>query len=149
MVQGVEQGKDLAVGRNVGHGVAIVHIAYPAVSINDHLGRHSAILEYVHLLAIEFEHTVPGIGQAGEREVICLPVVLEGLRIVWAHDQYLCAALYEERIVLAQLRHVPAAERSGKASVEHQHNRFDSSVVRESHHVAPEVTQAKVRGHRV
>ena len=92
--------------------------------VHQHLRRHAAHLEQLDLLAIQLQDRVLGIGQTDEGQVVLLPVTGEGIRPLRAHHDDHRADLLELAVVMAQSRHVRAAERSGEAPVEHQHHVF-------------------------
>ena len=51
---------------------------------------------------------------------MCMPVFLKGFGIFRTNDHYLCLTVNETLIILAQLRHMRAAEGSEKTAVENQ-----------------------------
>ncbi len=119
-VQLIDEPQELLVAGDVAHVVAVVHEARHPGFVDEHLGRHAAELEQLDLLPILLEDLVLGIRQPNERQVVLSPVSRERLGVLGAHDHYRRLPLLELLIVLAQLRHVPTAERSGETPIEHE-----------------------------
>ena len=144
-IQPVEQLQDLLIGRDVRHGMAIVHVADPARLVHHDLSRHPAQLEELDLLSVALEDGVLGIGKAGEGKPVFLPVTREGLGPFRSHDNDLGPPGPKLLVSLAQLRHVPTAERSGEASVEDEDHMGFALEIRETDLRATEVLKGKVR----
>jgi hypothetical protein len=129
----VEQLQQRAVIRNVAHrGAVMAEMDVPSL-VDDQDGGHAAELEQAHLLFVQIGHGVLGVGQADKGYVLFGPIALESPRTVGADDQDLGLALYEMRIVCAQLRQMPAAEGSSKATGKDQHQMRTSMIVGEAH----------------
>lgn len=126
--------------------MSVVDEASNAIFIHNHLGRHAPELEQVDLLTIQPEHAGFGVGQANEGQVLFAPVRCKGAGIFWTQDDHLSLPFCEFLVVLAQLRHVPAAEWSKKATVEHeQHVRF-AAKIGQANRLTLEIAQGEVWG---
>ena len=143
-VQIVYLRKYLARFGNVRHGISIMLVAYHPVFINNELGGHAAELENLDLLPVLVGNLVAGVEQVDEGQLLFLTVVFYGLRIVRPDDQDFGAACAELSIILAQLRHVPAAVRSEHAPVENQDDVRFAAVVGKAHRTALDVGQGEV-----
>jgi hypothetical protein len=119
LVQLVDEVQHLFSGRDVAHGIAVVHEAHDALLVNESLGGHTAEFEDLDLLAVALEHDVLGVGQAGEWQVVLGEIIGELLGVIRADDEDGRVAFAKLLIVLAQLRHVRAAEWSLEAAVEY------------------------------
>ena len=75
-----------------------------------------------------------------------LPVLGKGICIFRSDDHDLGFLLCEFVIVLAQLRHVPPAERSDKAAVEDQQDVLLALKICQADCASVEIGQCKVRG---
>ena len=100
--------------------MAVMHKTRHTGFINDHLGWHASQLKQVDFLPIQLEHTGLRVGQAGKGQVILAPVRFKSPGIFRSHDKHLRLPFYEFLIVMAQLRHMLAAEGSGKSAIENQ-----------------------------
>jgi len=92
--------------------------------VDDDLGGHAAEFEKIDLLAEAFQDGMAGVWQADEGQVVGFPVFSEGGGVIRANDDHTRAEGEKVMIILAQLRHVPAAEGSLQAAVEDQDDVF-------------------------
>ena len=145
----IKQGEYFAIGRNVRHGVAIVHEPNLPPEIDNDLGRHASKLKNVDLLTVSFEHLMFRIRQPHKGESIFLPVSFESRRPLRPDNDDFSAIGCKTVIFIAQLRHVPPAKRSGKSPVENQHNEALVTVVGQSYRTAGKIRQFKVWGRRI
>jgi hypothetical protein len=90
--------------------------------IHDDLGGHPSQLEEVDFLPVQFKHAGFRVGQADEGQIVFFPIGLKSPGVFRADHHNLRPPFDKFRIVLAQLRHVPLAERSGEGAVEDQQN---------------------------
>ena len=125
--------------------MTVVDEAGRASLVDEHLRWHAAQLEEVHFLAVALQHRVRRIGQADEGQRVVLPVARECAGVLGAYHDDLDIALHELRVGIAQLRHVPSAERSNEGAVEDQEHVLAVSEVRETHRVAGEVGECEIR----
>jgi hypothetical protein len=100
-----------------------------AVPVHNEERGHAAKLEQAYLLPVQSGHHVLRVSQSHKRHSLGFPVSPEALRSLWPNDDDLCPSVYELGVVAAQLRQVPAAERSGEAAVEYQHDVPPAPVV--------------------
>ena len=126
--------------------MAVVDIAGDALLVDQDLGGHAAELEEVDLLAVELEDACLRVGQADKGQRLLLEVSGEGFGVFGAdHDDFDIAGK-ELRVVLAQLRHVRAAEGSTKGAVEDQEDVLAAAEVLQADRIAVVVGQAEVGG---
>ena len=104
-----------------------------ALFINDDLGWDPPKFKQVDFLFVLPGSVVVGVRQSDEGDLCFLPKIPEGLLGIWTDCDDLCVSLGEPLIILAQLRHVPAAEWSGKAPVEDQEKVFLSFEFRKGY----------------
>ena len=97
--------------------------------IHDDLGRHASQFKEIHLLAVELEHVVIWIGQTHKRQVVQLEITGKGPCLLGSNDKNNRITLDEFHMILAQLRHVSLAERSGKTAVENKQDILAAAVV--------------------
>jgi len=57
--------------------MAIVDIADLPLPVNDDLGRHASQFEQVDFLAVKLQHARLRVGQAGERQIVLIPIGLK------------------------------------------------------------------------
>jgi len=143
-VQLVPQGQDFFVLRNVAHAVPIVDKAGDPSLINEYLGRHAPQLKEVDLLPVQFQHAVFGIGQTDEGQRLLMPIVSKRAGIFGTDHNHFDVAGHKFGIVLAQLRHVRAAERSGEAAVKDQKDILPTPEIGQADYAAREIGQAKL-----
>jgi len=127
-IQPVEEIEELTIFGNVAHGMPIMDIPDQAFFVNDHLGWHASQLEQVDLLAVTPENSGLRVGQSDKWQRIFLPVFAEGCLVFRPDDDHYGLAGGKFLIILAQLRHVPAAEWSHKAAVENQQDIFPAHI---------------------
>ena len=125
------QAYDVCIRSNISHRIPVVNIAQCSGHADKHLRGHSAQLEQSYLLAVHLQHAVLGVGQPDEWQVLFLPVAPERLRPLGPDSEYLGIQFREALIIAAQLRHVPAAERSGKPAVKDYQHVFAAGKIRE------------------
>jgi len=113
--------------------------------VDDEQGRQPPQFEQLYLLAVPVRYLVVGVWQAHKRQRFFGPVLLKGVHVVWANDDNFGFTRYKFLIVLAQLRHVPAAEGSHQPPVEDQHNMPVALVIREAHGLSGQIDQGKIR----
>ena len=110
-----------------------MHETDMATHVDDHLSGHPAKFEEVYLLSVLLENLVIGIRQAHKRQIVLEPICLEGVRFFRTDNKNDGLSFYKQIMVLAQLRHVPAAERSQKTTIENQYDVSFISVVGKTH----------------
>ncbi len=118
---------------------------YP-VLIDQHLCRQPAQLEQPDFLPIPLQHDMLWIGQAGERQVVFLPVITERIGALGADDNDSSILGLETIMVLTQLRHVLSAKRSDESPVEHGHHMFLAPHVRKGKVVSFKILQGEIWG---
>ncbi len=99
-----------------------MHELHHALFIKYHQCGQTAGFEQLNLLPITIGYFAARIRQANKGVLLLSPMVGKGVSILRPHnenDRILRDKLGE---ILAQLRHVPAAVRSGKAAVKHQYH---------------------------
>jgi hypothetical protein len=99
-----------------------VYVAGNALPFRQNLGGHTPQPEELDLLTVHPQDLMFRIRKTDEGQTLALPVVSEGIRTVWSDDNNLSTALGEQQVVLAQLRHMPAAERSLESAIEDKRN---------------------------
>jgi hypothetical protein len=97
-----------------------MHIPADSGAVNDHLRRHAPQLEQVNFLPEEFQHAVVGVWKPDKWQVVLPKIGLKCRGSFRADDDHFGLVFLKLCIVLAQLRHVLLAKRSGKASIENQ-----------------------------
>lgn len=112
-------------------------------SVDDDERWHTPKLQQVHFLAEEPGDPVGRVGKPHERDSLRLPVAAELVRSLRADRDHFDAPSGELLVVLAQLRQMPLAVWSAKASGEDEHD-GPSAVIRQSHRAALGVDQLKV-----
>jgi len=91
--------------------------------------RHASELEPFDGLPELPGKFVVGVRNADELHLVLIPEILELLRLIRTGYDDLCLSVDKLLIVLAQLRHVPAAVRSHQCPVENQNNMFLPEVI--------------------
>ena len=119
---------------------------HDAFFVDKGLGGHSAEFEDLDFLAVLFEHAVLGVGQAGEGEFVDLEIGGELCGVFGADDENGRVALTKFIIVLAQLRHVRAAEGSLEAAVKDEEDVLFLFEVGEGGGVPVKIFQCEVGG---
>jgi len=105
---------------NVAGIVSIVDETHRSGFVYGDLGRLSTELEQADFLPVPFEDGVTGVGQTDEGQVVLFPIHGKRIRILGSDHNHFGILSDKFVIVLAQLRHVPAAEWSEKTTVEDQ-----------------------------
>lgn len=124
--------------------MAIVNIANLTGLINYQLRGKAAQFEQLDLLAVQFQNLVFGVGQTDKRQFFFLPVFLKRPGIFRPGNHYFRIQLDEFLIILAQLRHVRAAERSKKSAVKNHHHVLFVEIVGKRHSFTVEIVQRKI-----
>lgn len=119
-LQVAEGGEHGVVLRDIAHRMPVMHKTRRSLAVDDHHCRHASIFEKFDLLPITLEHAVLRIGQADKRQVMFLPVPAKGRRTFRTDNQDHAILGLKSSKIAAQLRHMPAAERSEKSAVEDQ-----------------------------
>ena len=91
-----------------------------ALQIDKHLCGHSAELENFHFLTIALQNGVGGVGNPDKGQPLHFPISPKGVGIFGTDDDDDGIPLGKLQIILTQLRHMPAAERSDKTPVKDQ-----------------------------
>jgi len=92
-----------------------------ALFVDHHQRRHAAHLEQLNLLSVLICDGVIGVSQTDEGDVFLLPVGHKSLLVFRTDSDNFAVTIRELLVVLAQLRHMPAAVRSHETPVENQH----------------------------
>ncbi len=100
-----------------------------ALLVDDDQRGHATHLQPFDLLTVKIGHLVIGIGQPDKWQVFLLPILFERARTVGADCDDLRIPPDKFLVVLAQLRHVPAAVRSHESPVEDQHDVFFAAII--------------------
>ncbi len=129
--------------------MSIVDQPEHAAAVDEHLGRHSSQFEYTDLLPVEIKDSMVGIGQADERQFFPGPIFLKCGRIFRTNDHNHAVVPNKIRVILAQLRQVPAAEGSEKAAIEDEQDIVSTNKIGQSHHGAVEIGKGEERGRGV
>ena len=123
----------------------VMHKTRNAFPVNHHLGRHASQLEQIYFLPITLKHACSRVGQANKGQFVLFPLGLELLWAIRTHNHNLRVAGYKLIIVLAQLRHMRAAEWSHKAAVENKQYILPAAVISQTDHIAVEIGQLEIR----
>jgi len=121
-VEFIQSVKELLTIRNISHRIAIMHITDQTFFVYDQLSRHASQLQYFHLLSIESGDGMFRIGQTDKRHFVPAPPIIESLLVLRADCDHFGAATDKFRVILAQLRHVLTAVRSGKTAIKDEDN---------------------------
>jgi hypothetical protein len=116
-------------------------VARHSVPIHNHLSRQATQLEQIDLLPIELENTRSGIRKTYEGKIILQPIGFERHGIFGSYNYDLRLSPKKFLMFLAQLRHVPLAERSGEASIKNKHNIRSVSKIRQLYCFSTKVLQ--------
>ena len=114
--------------------------------VNKHLGGHTAEFEKLYFLAVLLEDAVVGIGQACKRQIVLSEISGELLGVFRTDYQNHRVSLNKSINILAQLRHMRAAEWSLESAVEHQQHILLFFEVRKADQIAVKILQCKIRG---
>ena len=125
--------------------MAIMYKPNLAGFINQHLRGHSSQFEYLDLLTIQFQNQMFGIRQTDKRQIFFCPVIPESFDFFRPGNDDFRIQIYKFLIILAQLRHVRAAEGSEKSAVENHHHIFFVFIVGKRDALAVEIIQRKIR----
>lgn len=106
-------------------------VTYKTININHHQGRQSSQFEQFYLLAVGIGHLMVRVGQPDKRVLLVTPGTNYLGVIFGANNHNLRIVINELLIIVAQLRQVRAAVRSGQATIEHQHHVLLSSKPRQ------------------
>ena len=97
--------------------------------VYDEHGRHPSQLEQVDLLVVQVGNRVLRVSQAGELKTLLLPRAHERAWAIGADGEHLGVTRNELVVILAQLRQMPAAVRSGEPARKDEHNMFLAAIV--------------------
>lgn len=100
--------------------------------VDDHESGQPAKFEQFNLLAVQVCHPVVRVWQADEGQLFSLPVPGKRRPAFWPNNHNFSIVTDKSQIILPQLRHMPAAVRSGKAAIKHQNNVFSSPKIRQA-----------------
>jgi len=112
--------------------------------IDDQLCRQATQFQQFDLLPIAFRHRMVRVGQADKRHLVFTPPIRKNFGLLRTDRNYLGAPFYKFQIVLAQLRHMPAAVWSNKAAVENKNDMPGAFIIREPDLPSLEVCQFKI-----
>ena len=96
------------------------------------------------LLPVGFQHPLSGVRQASEGQGILTKITGKCPRIFRTNDKDYCISFFKLCEVLAQLRHVRAAERSHKTTIKDQQDILAAEIGK-SNWFASVVSKAKFR----
>lgn len=122
-----------------------MHSADDAFGINEHLGWHPTELEEFDFLAVAFGDRIFGIGQTDKRNGFLFPVFPESCLFFRADDQNFDVLFRQLVRFIAQLRHVPSAERSNKTPVENKQDVSFASELRKRDELPMNIRQIEIR----
>jgi hypothetical protein len=105
-------------------------VPYLAIPIQHDHGRHASEFQELDLLAVGPGDSMLGVRDTGKRHVFPAPPIGKRFGVFRSDGDDLGFTPDELWVILAQLRHVPAAVRSAKAPVEHQDDILFTPVVR-------------------
>ena len=114
-------------------------VSYNPLLVDDQLCWHPSQFEPFDLLAVDAGNSMAGVSQSLKGNVVFLPIGLELISAVRADGDHNGISRDELIMILAQLRHVPAAEWSIEATVEDQHDMRVPGIVRDTDHLATRV----------
>lgn len=113
-------------------------------AIDDHLRGHPPELEEIDLLSVKFEDAGSWVGQTDKRQIIFAPVGSESSVIFRTDHDNFGLAVHKFLKVMAQLRHMPLAEWSGKAAVEDDQDVVCSAEIGELNGFTPEIIEGEI-----
>lgn len=113
-------------------------------AIDDHLRGHPPEFEEIDLLSVKFKDAGRRVGQTDKRQIIFAPVGSESLFIFRTNHDNLSVAVHKFLKVMAQLRHMPLAERSCKAAVEDDQDVVRSPEIGELNGFTPEILEGEI-----
>ena len=90
--------------------------------VNDDLRRHPSQPKQLDFLPVHLENRVFGVWQAHKWQIVFLPILLKSVSGIGANHDNFCIQDGKLVIILAQLRHVPAAKWSDKTPVQNQNH---------------------------
>lgn len=128
--QHIQNGEDFFVFGNIGHVVAVMDKTGHAGLVYNDLGGHPSQFEEAHFLAVQFEDGMIGVWQADVRQFFFLPVIAEGVSIFRANNDNFSMSVGKFIVITAQLRHVPAAVRSGKTAIKDEYDVLFTAKIR-------------------
>jgi len=106
--------------------VSIVNPAHEAFPVDDRLSRHAPEFEELDLLSVRLQHLMLWVSNSDKGQFVIAEVVFKRLWAVRSYDNDLGVVIDEGLVILAQLRHMPAAEGSLETAVKHQQDLFAS-----------------------
>jgi hypothetical protein len=98
--------------------MTIVNVTGDTGLVYQNLSRHPAELKELNLLTVELQYLVFGVRKSNKRQFVFGKVSCELLGVFGANDKNGYIPFSKSIKILAQLRHVRSAERSGKPPVE-------------------------------
>ena len=118
-----------------------------ALFVNKHLSGHTPKLEQLYFLAIPLQDYMIRVRQAYKGQLVFREIFGELLGIFWANNQNGCVSLREQIDVLAQLRHVRAAEWSLESAVKYQQHILLFFEMRKTYQRAVKILHGKIWGY--
>lgn len=103
-----------------------------ALGIDNDDARHASEFEQLELLAELAKDLLIRIRDSRIGDLLFVPVIAQFLRGVWADGDDLGISIYEFRVILAQLRQMPAADWSPETAHQDENNMLLSCVVAEA-----------------
>ena len=131
---------------NIRHRVPVIGIAGHAVFVDDNLGWHASQLEEFDLLPVAFQYRVFRVWQPDKRKIIFREILGAGYFVLRAYHDDFGVQPGEIFGILAQLRHMRTAERSGKTTIKNQHYIFLAAKIGKFHNLSPVIDQFKFGG---
>jgi hypothetical protein len=99
-----------------------------ALGVDEAIQWHPSQLEQVDLLPVDTGNRMVGVGQAGEGDVLILPILPKDRRLVGSYSQDLRAAAGELFIAIPQARQLRAAIWSHEPAQEREHHRLAAKI---------------------
>jgi hypothetical protein len=123
-------------------------VPYFTIHIKDNQGRHASEFQELDLLAVGAGDDMFGVRDTGERHAFPVPPIGKRLGVFRSYGDDLGLTTDEFRVILAQLRHVPATVRSAKTPVEHQDDVLFTPVVRQIYDPVVAIPHTEVQAGR-
>jgi len=144
--QCVKQVQHIGDRQRVAPAIAILGEAQTALAVHKGSGWLSAELPPRPSLAIHRRNRVIGIGQAGKGQLFPFPVLPQPRAAVGSYDQQFGTTFNAGRVVVAQLRQMPAAVWSEQTAYEHHEDMSCPPIRREPHRTTVRVHQCEIGG---
>ena len=146
LTEAFENGQYLLIGRDIGHAPTVVDVTYSTLLVYEYLGRHAPESKKIHFLSVRFQNLVFWVWQAHKEEVSHFPVLLKCPGVFRTDDDHFSVEGGEPIVIQAQLRHVPAAERSQEPPVQDQQDTRPGQLIGERKGALPvEMFEREVR----